>query len=144
MVERQVQPVQRVTKRTIFELALALMLVGCGAPADDERVPSGPVTSEHGLYVADLSFDPNPPSVGENTLALWLEAAGEPVAGATVNVEAYMPAHAHLNAASMTAFEPGSYRAEDVLYNMPGTWQLTLKIAGENGSDQVVVDYDVR
>src|SRR5690242_2835358 len=86
--ERQVL---RVTTTTIIELALALALVGCGAPAEDDHVPTGPVTSEHGLYVADLSFEPNPPSVGENTLELWLRAAGEPVAGATVDVEAYMP-----------------------------------------------------
>jgi hypothetical protein len=144
-VARVERLVRRVTTSTIIELALGLMLVGCGGPSDEERIPSGPVTSEHGLYVADLGFEPNPPSVGENALAVWLEAGGEPVSNATVEVETYMPAHGHLNVAgSMTTLEPGSYRSENVVYNMPGTWQLTLKIAAVDGSDQVVVDYEVR
>lgn len=129
---------------TMIEVCLGLCLVGCGAPDPDEKAASGPVTSEHGLFVGELSFQPDPPSVGENSLELWLESAGVPVTGALVNVETYMPAHGHLNqAGTMLALEPGSYRTDHVVYNMPGTWELTLNIAAEAGTDRLVVDYDV-
>jgi hypothetical protein len=142
---RNERQVRRGALRGLTAVALAWMLVGCGAPTEDMSVPSGPVKSEHGLYVADLSFDPNPPAVGENSLQLRLETAGQPVVGADVAVETYMAAHGHMNTAgSMMGLDAGNYRCDDVVYNMPGTWQLTLKISALSGNDQVVVGYDVR
>ncbi|MCW5748705.1 MAG: FixH family protein [Alphaproteobacteria bacterium] len=80
--------------------------------------------------------------------ALELAACGVDLSdsGATILVDADMPAHRHgMNyRASVTTLGGGRYRAEGLLFHMPGDWRLTveLRIAGKvvRLTDHVVVE----
>jgi hypothetical protein len=130
---------------TVTELAFVLVLVGCSASEPEPAPPSGPVSSNHGLYLAEFSFQPDPPSVGENHLTLRLEAAEAPVVGAKLTFQFYMPAHGHevADAPSVTEIGSGNYETGAIVYNMPGTWQLSLDVAAASGNDTFVLLYDV-
>lgn len=131
---------------TINKLLLALAVAGCSVSDPESSVPAGPVTSSAGLYVGEFEFQPSPPEVGENTLAFHVEATGAAVVGADVQLESYMPAHGHASGQSLGVSEigDGNYETSTIVYNMPGTWELTIEISAGAGTDTFVLSYDVR
>jgi len=135
---------ERVARITISELLVPLVLIGCGA-ADPEPSASH-VSSSQGMYVGEFRFDPNPPEVGQNQLTLQLAAAQDPVLGASIQLSPYMPAHGHSSSQIPTVSElgDGSYLASGIVYNMPGTWELTIDVSADVGSDSFVLSSDVR
>jgi len=70
-------------------------------------------------------------------LAITLCGAGTPV---LVRVDAGMPAHRHgMNyRPSLSAVGPGVWRAEGMVFHMPGAWEVRLDLEG-GGSVRVPV-----
>ena len=90
-----------------------------------------------------LSSDPAPPVSGSNVWMLQLNAMAapnDPIDGATVRVEPYMPDHKH-PAGEPTEVTPdsapGTYRLDPVDLWMPGLWETTIRVSG-SVTDQVV------
>jgi len=130
---------------TLFVLALAVG-VGCSSASAPESGDQD-VQSELGLFVASFQPEPNPPVVGENGLLISLtSASAEPVLGATVSVEPWMPAHGHGSAVvpQVSEIGAGEYRATQINYSMPGRWELRVVVTADGASDRLTVAYEVR
>ena len=71
-------------------------------------------------------------------------AAGAPFEG-RLSVDAGMPAHGHgmNNAAKVVQHEPGRFRAEGMLFHMPGEWELQLRLANDTGTGTQGLTYDI-
>ena len=96
--------------------------------------------SDKSLY--QLHLAPNVSEVTIGDLHSWhlrvADAHGKMIDGAKVLVDGGMPAHGHglPTAPKVTeAGEAGHYLIEGLRFNMPGTWELQLKIEGAAGSD---------
>jgi hypothetical protein len=123
-------------------LAVLLSLVGCAT----DNGSNGSITTDAGLY--DLLLEPSadPWTAGEPiSLDVTVEHKGEPVEGATLFVEPWMPDHGHgiSDPPSVRELGNGTYQASWA-FSMPGAWELTIDVQAEPGSDTAVVRYDVQ
>lgn len=94
-----------------------------------------------------LSISPGDIAVGE-TFSFTLDVcAGDasPFDG-DISVDASMPAHGHgmNNAAVVRRQEPGRYRAEGMMFHMPGAWRLVLQLVEKGGVQTEDLTYDIR
>lgn len=104
-------------------LALSLALASCG---------SDPAVSQRSDFAFEATVDPNPPIVGRNTMTFsLLDAAGNPVTGATLKVDPEMPAHGHGSpeVPVLTEMGGGQYRAYPVSLIMVGRWEVRVTAA---------------
>jgi len=83
------------------------------------------------LSVKVMSATPAPPAKLTNELTLKvLDAAGQPLDGATLSVVPFMPDHGH-GSAIKPAVAPrggGVYDVSNLYYPMPGLWRVTVTI----------------
>ncbi len=137
-------------------LAFASSLMGCaggegdghhhghpnGCPADHDHFADGGLvkSTEAGLYRVALHSDPNPPHKGMAVLTLDVsDGDGHPVTGATVEVSGTMPAHGHGLGSTPHVSElgGGTYRVDNVLFQMAGYWVLTVRVDAGGERDAV-------
>ena len=126
---------------------VALALAGCGAaptPPPPELTftgsPDATVTSDSGALAIALWWSPVQPTVGYDASQLAItDASGAPVAGATVTIVPFMPAHGHGASVLPTVTEssPGVYVATPLDFYMSGTWQLRTRIQGAGDAAQI-------
>lgn len=109
-------------------LAVFLMLVaGCG-----DRGGSGAPVQQVGAYRITVTNRPSRPTVGDNTLLIEIkDAAGKPVAGASVEAMVSMPAMGAMprmeSKGAMKEVRPGRYEARYGLA-MNGDWTVEVSI----------------
>ncbi len=90
---------------------------------------------------------PAPIAVGEH---FAVDFAICPKAGATapreVRVDANMPAHRHgMNyRPTVVRARDGTYRAEGLMFHMPGRWDLTFDVIAGNTTERLASTLDVR
>jgi hypothetical protein len=107
-------------------LAAAIGLVGCGG-----TLPPGvsveSLASDLGRLEIKVSSEPDPPARGVNQIRYLIsDAGGAPQDGITLTVVPWMPSHGH-GTSVKTVVRPlgsGVYVVDDVLFYMPGTWEL--------------------
>jgi hypothetical protein len=108
--------------------------------------PALTVASASGQLSIDLWWSPAQPTVGYDATQLAVtDAAGAPVAGLTLTVVPFMPAHGHGASVEPTVSEtaPGVYVATPLDFFMAGNWELMTAIArtpdggrgGDGGAD---------
>jgi hypothetical protein len=103
--------------------------------------------SQHGKFVAQLQkSDPAPPAKGDNTWDIRLvDATGEPVEGARIDVMPFMPDHGHgtsIDAVVTPASSGGGqYSISPINLWMPGLWQVTLRAEADGVTDDVVFGF---
>jgi len=88
-------------------------------------------------------FVPTEPKIGEFfALEFGGCARGTPFAAETLRLDATMPAHGHgMNfKPKIVAIGPGLYRAEGMMFHMPGTWQLSLEQRTATGATRLTTD----
>ena len=136
--------------RNVGLLAMLIGVVltaGCGdAASDGPDARDGAVVSEQGLYEAHITPDPAEPQTGDNELTIHLmDRDGADVEGADLGVEPWMPAHGHGSPETPVVEElgGGTYVVTNVVYSMPGHWEIRIEIKNGDVSDRMVVDYDV-
>ena len=125
---------------------LLRLLLGCTAATSPHDSPAGPLVlaagSVAGTYDVSAVFDPAP-TVGPQSLALAITEDAEPVAGATVTVLPWMPAHDH------GVSDASDVRGTDGIYTvtwtwpMSGAWDVTVTVDADEGVDSVVLRVDV-
>lgn len=130
------------SKLTRFLAVLAL--AASAAMAGDDFV----IGSDTGKYHLHLNPDVHELKLGEmhSWSLLVHDADGMTVDGALVAVDGGMPAHGHgLPTAPwvVDAEGPGLYRIEGLRFNMPGTWELRLRIDGAPGADTAVFEFEL-
>ncbi|WP_158887668.1 FixH family protein [Amycolatopsis anabasis] len=117
-------------------VAAGVLLAWLLWPAGD----SGPNVLRGGTerYAVELSLDN--PRVGANSVALLVtDPRGAPVALDSVTVEPVMPQMGHaITPVPAGPDGPGRYRAHDLVLPMSGQWELTVRLRGAPGPDQVV------
>jgi len=64
----------------------------------------------------------------------------------TLKVDAHMPAHRHgMNyQPSLERTKEGGFQANGFLFHMPGRWQFIFILGGDNASERILMDYDVK
>jgi hypothetical protein len=103
------------------------------------------VMSEQGVYEVAAQADA-PLVVGTASLRVDVVRVddGAPIDDATVSIDPTMPAHGH--GGDLVEAEPlgeGAYAA-DLFLPMAGGWDLTVRVAGPEGTDDAVLSVEVR
>lgn len=122
-----------------FLTAVALGLILTSATADEPQW-----MSQRGLFTVIYRSDLQPIRINE--LHTWVlhvtTTAGDPVVGATIEVNGGMPAHDHgLPTRPRVTQElgGGKYRLDGMRFHMTGQWEITLQISTGDESDTVVI-----
>jgi len=111
-------------------IATLFVLAACGSDAGGAVDVA--LRTEQGPFVGTLTIDPNPPHVGEHRVVIMLDESADPLEGAAVMLSPWMPAHGHGSTdVDAVEREPGVYVAEHVWLNMPGIWDLRVRVDGE-------------
>ena len=97
------------------------------------------------LSVEILTADPSPPGLQLNTWTFQvLDAQNNPVTGATITLQPYMPDHGHGPSVVPVVTASGStYTVSNVDLFMPGVWQMTFGITNGGVKDQAVIEFCV-
>jgi YtkA-like protein len=128
-------PVRCAAAAVLLGLAAA-RVIACELPAGGEVVDSPRHTVSYRPY-------PDRIKVGEH-FALDLSVCakdGQPPPAA-IAVDAWMPAHRHgMNyKATLKAFGGGRFRAEGLMFHMPGRWEFLFDVGGERIIDSVQLE----
>jgi hypothetical protein len=108
---------------------LGLALGACGAPAD---APARPETSRLGAHgLVEFVAEPESDLVeGPNRFRVSVRDADtdEPLDGAELSAEAVMRSMGHdaPDSPAISELAPGAYQLDDVVFTMPGLWELRL------------------
>ena len=119
-----------------------MTMLGHGAePPAASEFGLGPRVSTQGLYTATLEPSrPLRPRQMETVRVLIEDAKGEPIEGATIQVDGGMPQHGHglpTQPRVTKQMEGGVYEIQGVRFNMGGWWEFKVAIAGDAGTDTV-------
>jgi hypothetical protein len=113
--------------------AAAQETAGCSVSGGD-----GAIILEGAKHTASVEPDPQEIGIGPVFAADIIVCAedGTPFEG-EVFINATMPAHGHgMNtAAAVTKLGPGRFRAEGLMFHMPGQWQIEIQLSGGDGDD---------
>jgi len=143
MIERH--PIPRRPARAAAMLA-ALALAACASA--DPTPETGPRSAlgEAEAILFEVTAETGPRE-GPNTFAITLHAAEDaaPLEDAALEVRAHMPAMAHGTPGdpAVEALGEGRYRALDVVFSMPGTWELHLSASTGALADDATFLYEV-
>jgi hypothetical protein len=129
-------------KKRLVMATLVFFLLGGVATAKDFEV-----TKKAGDYTVVVTIDKNPPTTGDNNLAVSLkDGAGADVADAKVSLEYSMPA--------MPGMPPMNYKTNAELtgkqyktkvnFSMSGSWNMTVKIVRGGKTAQAKFTVDAR
>jgi hypothetical protein len=128
-------------------LSLAFVVAACGDSDDGDPSHDDAVVSEQGLFEAHVSIAPHPPVTGANEMQVHLmDASGEAVTEAKVEVEPWMPGHGHGSPETPVVAEDGDgmYTVTDVVFSMPGHWEVRVDVTDGGDEDRLIVEYDVQ
>ena len=137
------------TPRARFVVGLALVGMHGGAAAQScgDALGKGVARGESKRYVVAWRADPAPVTVSRH---FALDIVVCPKSGATpaqsLAVDATMPAHRHgMNyRPTITAKGAGRFRAEGLMFHMPGAWELTFDVGGDEGAERVRAPYELK
>ncbi len=118
--------------------ALTLAAALCGA-AQACELPAGSRVESPRLALAYRTIPPRI-AVGEHfAVEIALCAKGDLKLPGVISVDAWMPEHRHgMNyKAGVTATGGGRFRAEGLMFHMPGRWEFVFDVGGERLADSV-------
>ena len=134
--------------RTCTSILIALLLIGCTSsklPPPEPGVTS--TTSNDAAFTVQWSTRPEVIPVNDffEVDVLLLGPDGAPLPNATLDVDAAMPHHRHgMNHRShMVDVGSGRWRAEDMLFHMPGAWVLYFDVKQDGVVRRAQVDVEV-
>lgn len=131
--------------RMLFGFSLLIALAGCGAESTTDT-PSGPSLSESGqfeLHVIDADWSP---TVGKTSLRLYLTNADGYVVASDLTMEPWMPDHGHgsPDVPVCTNAGEGSWEITELVFSMPGRWELRVAGTIDGAAERFVVPVDVQ
>jgi len=121
-------------------VALAVAVGAGAANACGDALPGVPTTVESSRYVVAYVTAPSPIEIGRHfTVDFVVCPRADGAAPQSVRVDANMPEHRHgMNyRAGVTVLKPGTYRAEGLLFHMPGRWDLTFDVVSGNTTERL-------
>ena len=120
-------------------LAMALWLSGSAALACGEHLGAGARLLDDARWQLAYKTVPEVPVVGAHfAIDIALCPRGGAPAPAALRVDAHMPEHRHgMNyQASVSPRGAGRYRAEGLMFHMPGRWELVFELRSASGPVQ--------
>ncbi|TWD83965.1 YtkA-like protein [Kribbella amoyensis] len=135
-----------VRRRSAALLAVAALAVAVGLFAVIHRLgtdePAG-IRATSAQYQVELQLGEDRTGVIDADLLIH-DAEGEPVDPQTVTVESAMPSMGHATAeVTATRADAGRYRLHGELFPMTGAWELTIRITGTAGPDEITLPVTV-
>lgn len=128
-------------KKLVLAVMMVLLVAGTAAAKNYE------VTKKAGDYNVVVAIDKNPPTTGDNNLAVSAkDGAGAEVTDAKVSVEYSMPAMPGMpamNYKTNAAWTGKEYKTK-VNFSMSGSWNMVIKIVRANKTAQVKFTVDAR
>lgn len=129
-------------------IATCLLLIG-GAQALACQIPaldSARTLDDGKGFALSWRFVPAKPKIGE-FFAIEFAVCNRagPATPETLRVDATMPAHRHgMNfQPKIAAIGSNAYRAEGMMFHMPGKWQLAFEQRAPNGPARVTTDIEI-
>jgi YtkA-like len=138
-------------------LALSLLALGCSSEPSstaasggaEAAFPAEPLTTvetkQGGLSIEVRTAPQQPPKRGVTDVELVvLGADGEPVEGLDLAVQTWMPQMGH-GASTKPSIEDmggGHYVVSNVVFFMPGNWELRTSIAGAK-NDSAILNFKI-
>lgn len=128
---------------SIFAVTCTLAAFGCGSSSDSassEVVPGRAlsVRSAAGLAVGTIRLDGDQVSEGKNAFFVDFD----PTATEVTSVSTLMPVHGHGSTTPTVTRNGAQYRISDVVFTMPGLWEVRLDIDVAGAPDRLVFDVD--
>lgn len=128
-------------------VALAAALASTGALACGDSLPAPKRTAESARYVVAFRTTPAPPPVGAHfvvDLEVCPKPGAKPAKG--VRVDAQMPDHRHgMNyRPTVTPRGAGRYRAEGLLFHMPGRWVYSFDVDDGTATERITAEEVLR
>ena len=119
-------------RRAAASLALLLLTAG-GALACEPPSLSGATRVESAKHVVSFRLAPAPLPLNAPFAVEFTICAKDGSAGPPPKLDAWMPAHRHgMNyRPKLSVIGPGQYRADGLLFHMPGRWELLFELAGD-------------
>ncbi len=120
--------------------AFATLVAAASAGACGDSLKGATQRIESERYVIAWSTQPAPPPMGQH---FTVDVEVCPKAGAkapeTLTVDAHMPDHRHgMNyRPSITSRSPATYRAEGLLFHMPGRWEYIFELRADGKTDRI-------
>jgi hypothetical protein len=127
-------------------LALALWAGGGVALACGEGLAQPTRQIEDAQFLLMYRAAPDPLRVGRHfSIDFAVCPRGQVAAPDTVRVDAHMPEHRHgMNyQPSVAALGNGRYRAEGLMFHMPGRWELVFELRGTGAPVRLVQSLQV-
>ena len=126
-------------------LAATSFAAGAQAPACDADAAAA-LRAQSARHALRFRFEP-PPAVGRH-FSLWIAvcARGAPAAPEAVSVDARMPAHGHgMNyQPSVVVLGEGRYRADGLMFHMPGRWELVFAVREDGRTERIVHTFELQ
>ncbi len=133
---------------TTRALAGALLLAASGlVHACGEALPAARTTVENADYTVVFATTPHPVPVGAHFVVDFAVCARENAPPPqSVRVDATMPEHRHgMNyRPTLATVAPGVYRAEGLLFHMPGRWEFAFDVVAGGGTQRLTSSVVVR
>jgi hypothetical protein len=131
-------------RRGLLAAASAAFVAGCGDSSSSGSAGAGRVESNAGSYSVSFESSPRPiPLNAPFDLRFTVSRKDGSKVKPAVEVDARMPQHRHgmSRMPRLTEQPDGSFRAEGLLFHMPGLWELYFDIteAGRTERAQVSV-----
>ncbi len=120
--------------------ALAAVLLVPFAAAAQPCGPAGGTRVESPRYMLGFRADPGKVSVGGHfALELFVCPKAGVRAPESVRVDASMPEHRHgMNyKAKVVLLDGGRYKAEGLMFHMPGRWELVFDLRSDGKTDRL-------
>jgi hypothetical protein len=121
--------------------AAAVLVVAGHAFACGESLRGDRRTIENARYAIAFTTDPPAIAVGRHFVVDFVVCPRvDAPAPQAVRVDANMPEHRHgMNyRAGVVRMPTGTYRAEGMLFHMPGRWDLTFDVVAGNRTDRLI------
>jgi hypothetical protein len=139
------------TPRVLLTATLAWSVLACdGSPsAPGEAVRKGvhKFDSNGGRYSVELETTPGAISVNQPfDVTLSVTPKSNPAADLGVQVDARMPSHFHgMNRlAKVSRGKGNSWKAEGLVFHMPGHWELYIDITQGGATERAQLDVDLK
>lgn len=117
------------------------------APQSCGGALTGAQRVESAAYEVAFRTQPRPIAIGQHfAIEFAVCPKGERAVPEAVAVDAVMPEHRHgMNyQPTIATVGPGRYRAEGLMFHMPGRWDLTFELRGGGQTERLVRSIDVR
>jgi hypothetical protein len=129
---------------SIAAAVFAFGSIGCGGTSAPS-VAVETIASDLGAFEIKVSSDPDPAVRGVNQFRyLVTDTSGAPQDGLTLSVVPWMPSHGHGTSVKpvVRALGSGVYEIDDVLFFMPGNWELrtTFEPNGDHAAPAFEID----